>query len=72
MLTLGWSRRFVWEKTKLEPEWTGPYAAELYDHTGDHSHEMDNYENANLAQSQPALAKTMCAPPHCLPLSFAL
>jgi len=36
-------------------------AAELYTHVGDDSHEMDNFENANVAKSQPDLAKSMHA-----------
>ena len=36
---------FRWQNATLTSDFTGPYAAELYAHTGDHSYEMDKYEN---------------------------
>lgn len=35
------------------------YAEELYNHTGDHSFEMDAYENINAAKSNPTLAAAL-------------
>ena len=36
---------FRWQNATLTSDFAGPYAAELYAHTGDHSYEMDKYEN---------------------------
>lgn len=42
---------FHWDATTLTPDWAGDYAEELYNHTGDHSYEMDEYENVSNRQS---------------------
>ena len=36
---------FIWQNATLTADFAGPHASELYAHTGDHSYEMDNYEN---------------------------
>jgi hypothetical protein len=43
----------------LTADFNGPYAEELYNHTGDASYEMDMYENSNVATSSPAVAKAL-------------
>lgn len=54
---------YEWDGQKLAPKWDGPFALELYNHTGDdgtqHSHSLDDFENENLADSTPDLAKQL-------------
>jgi len=50
---------FEWNNVTLTPNFDGPYAEELYNHTGDHSFEMDAYENINAAKSNPTLAAAL-------------
>lgn len=47
---------FHWDKATLASNWDGPFAEELYDHTGDDSTDMDNFENENLAKKNPEQA----------------
>eukprot|EP00041_Stephanoeca_diplocostata_P018983 m.402447 g.402447 ORF g.402447 m.402447 type:complete len:633 (-) comp21178_c0_seq8:277-2175(-) len=52
---------FVWNNATLRPDFQGPFIEELYNHTGDHSYEMDMYENVNLAATFPKVAKSLFA-----------
>lgn len=36
---------FLWQNKTLTADFDGPHASELYNHSGDNSYEMDNYEN---------------------------
>eukprot|EP01043_Picozoa_sp_COSAG02_P044944 COSAG02_NODE_4061_length_5844_cov_2.549869_3_plen_249_part_00 len=36
---------FLWQNKTLSADFAGPHASELYNHSGDNSYEMDNYEN---------------------------
>ena len=40
---------FRWNPATLSPMWDSDYAEELYNHTADHSYEMDFYENVGAA-----------------------
>ena len=51
--------RYHWNQERLEAEWDGDYAEELYDHRGDNSTSFDPWDNANLAQEYPAKAKQL-------------
>ena len=42
-------------------DWTAPFAEELYDHAGDDSTDMDQWENVNMAASNPAVAAQLHA-----------
>lgn len=43
----------MWNNATLKPDFEGPFIEELYNHTGDHSFEMDMYENVNMATAYP-------------------
>lgn len=52
---------FRWNNKTLTPDWDGDSAEELYNHSGDHSFEMDNYENVNEAAANPGVASKLRA-----------
>ena len=50
---------YHWKQDKLEADWDGEYAEELYDHKGDHSTGFDRWDNKNLASERPQVAKEL-------------
>eukprot|EP00051_Salpingoeca_urceolata_P017080 m.230200 g.230200 ORF g.230200 m.230200 type:complete len:231 (-) comp18857_c0_seq10:395-1087(-) len=52
---------YPWNQTTLKAEWSAPYAAELYFHDGDDSTNMDEFENENVSESHPSVAKALHA-----------
>lgn len=49
----------VWDNATLSPQWDGPSAEELYNHTSDDSASFDLWENVNLATENPAIVQTL-------------
>lgn len=49
----------VWNNVTLTPNWDGPKAEELYNHTNDDSSSFDLWENVNVAKEHPETAKTL-------------
>ncbi|XP_062507887.1 iduronate 2-sulfatase-like [Corticium candelabrum] len=48
-----------WNGTKLEGDWHGLVARELYDHQGDDGNDFNAFENENIAESQPEIVKEL-------------
>jgi len=52
---------YHWKRDKLEADWEGEYAEELYDHKGDSSTDFDRWDNKNLAKEEEQVAKQLKA-----------
>jgi hypothetical protein len=52
---------YTWNQTSLRPLWDGDFVEELYNHTGDESNNMDEWENVNQAAAFPAVAAALRA-----------
>eukprot|EP00045_Choanoeca_perplexa_P015050 m.181905 g.181905 ORF g.181905 m.181905 type:complete len:521 (-) comp16876_c0_seq4:2581-4143(-) len=56
-----YTRWLWWNATKLNGEWDGEYAEELYDHAGDLGAPFDRFENENVAAAHQDLCQQYTA-----------
>ena len=56
-----YTRWLWWNATKLNGEWDGEFAEELYDHDGDLGAPFDRFENVNVASAHPDLCQQYTA-----------
>jgi len=55
-----YTRWLLWDAASLSAQWDNDdFTEELYDHHGDDSTSMDNYENENLADAQPKVTQQL-------------